>query len=272
MSDVAALQSTLGGFDFSQTARNEGFITKGIVTDAPTVTLSGTTICGCLVDGAVCLAADTRATAGSVVADPNCAKIHYIAENIYCCGAGTAADLEHTTDTLASDLELHRLATHTQVRVCTAMKRLSDKLFRHQGHIGCALVLGGVDINGPQLCQIYPHGSTDSLPFTTMGSGSLAAMAVFEAEYRDGMSIEEGKELVAKAIRSGIFNDLGSGSNVDVCVITKDGHEYLRNWQKPNERKYRAPKKIVFPHGMMPVFWEEIRHLVTVQDGDVEMS
>jgi len=26
---------------------------------------------------------------------------------------------------------------------------------------------------------------------------------------------------VADAIRAGIFNDLGSGSNVDVCVITK---------------------------------------------------
>lgn len=32
---------------------------------------------------------------------------------------------------------------------------------------------------------------------------------------------EEGIELVAEAICAGIFNDLGSGSNVDVCVITK---------------------------------------------------
>lgn len=32
---------------------------------------------------------------------------------------------------------------------------------------------------------------------------------------------EEGIRLVTEAICSGIFNDLGSGSNVDVCVITK---------------------------------------------------
>lgn len=32
---------------------------------------------------------------------------------------------------------------------------------------------------------------------------------------------EEGVNMVTKAICSGIFNDLGSGSNVDVCVITK---------------------------------------------------
>ena len=32
---------------------------------------------------------------------------------------------------------------------------------------------------------------------------------------------EEGIQLVSEAICAGIFNDLGSGSNVDVWVITK---------------------------------------------------
>lgn len=32
---------------------------------------------------------------------------------------------------------------------------------------------------------------------------------------------DEGISLVSEAICSGIFNDLGSGSNVDICVITK---------------------------------------------------
>ena len=34
------------------------------------------------------LGADTRATEDTVVADKNCSKIHYMAPNIYCCGAG----------------------------------------------------------------------------------------------------------------------------------------------------------------------------------------
>lgn len=40
---------------------------------------------------------------------------------------------------------------------------------RYQGYIGAALVLGGVDCNGPHLYSIYPHGSTDKLPYVTMG-------------------------------------------------------------------------------------------------------
>lgn len=55
---------------------------------------------------------------------------------------------------------------------------------RYQGQVSAALVLGGVDLNGPHLFTVYPHGSTDVLPYATMGSGSLNAMAVFETEYR----------------------------------------------------------------------------------------
>ena len=60
-------------------------------------TKTGTTICGLVFSGGVVLGADTRSTNGETVADKNCAKIHYIAPNIYCCGAGTAADTEAVT-------------------------------------------------------------------------------------------------------------------------------------------------------------------------------
>jgi len=66
---------------------------------------------------------------------------------------------------------------------------MTDHSLRHQGQIGAALILGGVDIDGFQLFTIHPHGSTDKLPFVTMGSGSLAAMAVMESEWRPNMNV-----------------------------------------------------------------------------------
>ena len=39
--------------------------------------------------------------------------------------------------------------------------------------------------------------------------------------FKKDMERGEAEQLVRKAIRAGIFNDLGSGSNVDICVITK---------------------------------------------------
>lgn len=49
------------------------------------------------------------------------------------------------------------------------------------------------------------------------------------------MSEEEGKKLVRDAIAAGIFNDLGSGSNVDLCVIRNSGPaQYLRTFEEAN--------------------------------------
>ncbi|KAI3713873.1 hypothetical protein L1987_72460 [Smallanthus sonchifolius] len=147
------------GFNFDLYSRNDMLTKKGL--KPPGYLKTGTTIVGLIYKEGVSLGADTRATAGPVVADKNCEKIHYMAPNIYCCGAGTAADTEAVTG---------------------------------------------------------PHLHT-----------------------RD-----EGVNLVTKAICSGIFNDLGSGSNVDICVIEKGKKEYLRNHLTPNPRTYISSKGYAF--------------------------
>eukprot|EP00892_Ulva_mutabilis_P007696 jgi/Ulvmu1/5299/UM022_0093.1 len=215
------------GFNFDLCKRNQLLLSRGV--KAPVPTKTGTTIAGVVFKDGIVLGADTRSTAGSTVADKNCEKIHFIADNIYCCGAGTAADTENVTAMVSSHLKLHQYATGRKSRVVTALTLLKQHLFRYQGNVSAALVLGGVDINGPHLFTVYPHGSTDSLPFATMGSGSLNAMAMFEANYRDEMNKAEAMDLVSRAIQFGIYNDLGSGSNVDLCIITKEGVEYKRN-------------------------------------------
>jgi 20S proteasome subunit beta 2 len=57
----------MGGFDFSNHSRNLALHAKGV--PLPKATSTGTTIVGCLFDGGVVIAADTRATSGPIVAD-----------------------------------------------------------------------------------------------------------------------------------------------------------------------------------------------------------
>jgi len=225
----------MAGFDFSNHSRNAALHAKGM--PLPRATSTGTTIVGCLFDGGVIIAADTRATSGDIVADKNCEKLHYIAPNIWCAGAGTAADTEFTTALIASNLELHSLSTGRKPRVVTCMTMLKQHLFRYQGHIGAYLVVAGCDPTGAHLFTVHAHGSTDKLPYVTMGSGSLAAMSVFETQWKTAMSQDDAVKLCSEAILAGIFNDLGSGSNVDVCVITPEKATLLRNYIKPNERE-----------------------------------
>jgi len=243
-------------FNFDNVQRNAFLQSQGF--KMPTPIKTGTTICGIIFEDGIVLGADTRATEGPIVCDKNCEKIHHIASNIYCCGAGTAADTENTTGLISSQLDLHRLAVRRESRVITALTMLKQLLFRYQGYVSAALVLGGVDFTGPHLHTVYPHGSTDNLPFVTMGSGSLAAMAVFEQGWKQNMKRQDAIDLVHEAVKSGIFNDLGSGSNVDIVVITKGKTDIYRNYDKPNSRKYISKRGYNFPKHTTPVLKTEI--------------
>ena len=83
-----------GGFNFENTVRNSMLTSEEDMKKHFKKT--GTTIVGVKFKGGVILAADTRATS-DFVAEKNCNKIHFIAKNITCCGAGTAADCEYVT-------------------------------------------------------------------------------------------------------------------------------------------------------------------------------
>lgn len=274
------MTSPLPGFSFENATRNQQILGMNGANFLPMAKKTGTTIVGVVYKDGVVLGADTRATSGSEVAEKNCEKIHYLAPNLYCCGAGTAADTEMITQMIASQLELLRMNTHSSSRVVTACTLLKRRLFRYQGQISAALILGGCDLNGPAVYQIAPHGSTAKLNYTTMGSGSLASMAVFESAWKEDMSEQEAVDLVKRAIGAGIFNDLGSGSNCDVCVLRMDQTvDYRRNAVKPNEV---APLRALVNHsavlnmtpGLTPTLGQTVRipHPNKVSLADVDIT
>ena len=154
---------------------------------------------------------------------------------------------------------------------------LKQHLFKYQGHIGAYLVVAGVDPTGVGLYTVHAHGSTDKLPYVTMGSGSLAAMSVFETLWKSDLNEEEAVELCSQAIQAGIFNDLGSGSNVDIAIIKKDMTTLKRGYVQPNERS-KKQKSYVFKRGTTAVLnekiirREELSKYVTVHELETETA
>lgn len=94
---------------------------------------TGTTIVGVKFAEGVILAADTRATGGSIVVEKNCEKIHYVAPNIYACGAGTAADTQFVNLFQSSNLELQRLNSGRQTRISSYITSTANLLYKYQG-------------------------------------------------------------------------------------------------------------------------------------------
>ena len=67
------------------------------------------------------------------------------------------------------------------------------------------------------------------------------------------------------AISAGIFNDLGSGSNVDACVITATQTDMLRNYVTPNVR-VKKERKYAFRRGTTAWTRENVRDLIVSEE------
>jgi len=75
------------------------------------------------------------------------------------------------------------------------------------------------------------------------------------------MEREPAMQLVRDAIAGGVFNDLGSGSNIDLCVITKGKVDFIRPYDVAN---VKGQKQGVYnyPPGTTKVLTEVIKPIV----------
>jgi 20S proteasome subunit beta 2 len=146
-----------------------------------------------------------------------------------------------------------------------AAHRLSEHAFKYGGHVGTHLIIGGYDVKGPQLMSVQHDGNSYGAPYLTLGSGSLAADGIFESNFREGLERQEAIDLVVAAIKAGIIHDLGSGSNVDVCVIEKDKVWHQRSYIKGAERLYHKPEGYKFKKERVQVL-EEYKHKTEVTE------
>nr|KAF6406532.1 chymotrypsin like [Molossus molossus] len=107
------------------------------------------------------------------------------------------------------------------------------------------------------------------------GSGQDAALAVLEDRFQPNMTLEAAQELLVEAITAGILGDLGSGGNVDACVITRTGAKMLRTLSSPTKPKER-PGQYLFAPGTTAVLSQTVMPLPlelveeTVQTMEVE--
>ena len=74
-----------------------------------------------------------------------------------------------------------------------------------------------------QLFVLDPIGSVLGDKFAAVGTGAEIAMGVLESEYREGLSVEEARPLILRAIKSAVARDISSGDGVDLLIITTDG-------------------------------------------------
>lgn len=191
----------------------------------------GTTTLGFIFQGGVIAAADTRASAGGLVACPFVHKITPIHSHLVVTSSGSGADCMLWERILIREIRLYQLRHRHRLSIRATAKLLSFMLHPFKGTNVCvALTLCGWDQegatspnSGPKVIYVCSDGARLQGEVFSVGSGSPYAYGVLDGGLRWSLSKEEAISLAREAVFRATHRDAYSGNNVDLFHITSQG-------------------------------------------------
>lgn len=188
---------------------------------------TGTTTVGIVCKDGVVLAADKRATAGTMIVDKRAKKVHKITDDFALTIAGGVSDAQLLIKLIRAELKLKEIRTNKRPTAKEAANLLGGLLYstirRPTMLPGIVhFLLGGKDVNGIFLYDLFPDGSVTKIKdFVASGSGSVFAYGVLETQHTAEMTTSEAVKLAVKAVNTALQRDSASGNGVAVMVITE---------------------------------------------------
>jgi len=186
---------------------------------------TGTTTVGLTCNDAIILATDKRASIAYFVASKTAKKLHRIQDHLFLTIAGSVADAQYIVELLRAETTIYQLKRQKPIPVKSAGKILSNILYKNKMFpYQVGLILGGVtEKEGPILLDIGALGSILPEKYCAIGSGQNFSYGVLEYQWKDGLTIKEGREIAITAVKSSIIRDIASGNGIDIVVIKKEG-------------------------------------------------
>ena len=186
--------------------------------------IPGATTIGVAFQDGVILASEKRVSYGYLVVSKGGKKVFKITECVGAACAGLVSDMQILIREVEAYANLFNLDVGRNISVRSAAKLMSNLLFnRRLAPLITQTIVGGLDEEGPSLYVLDVLGSVIPDKYAVVGSGTEIAVGVLEEGYKEGMAIEEAKELVTRAIKSAISRDVMSGDGIDFLTIMKDG-------------------------------------------------
>lgn len=233
----------------------------------------GTTTLGFIFQGGVIAAADTRASAGGLVACPAVHKISPIHSHLVVTSSGSGADCMLWERILAREIRLYQLRHKRRLSISGTAKLLSFMLHPFKGTDVCVAltlcgwdkeagntdseasssdVTGSQDVtatacpaspnSGPKLIYVCSDGAHLQGDVFSVGSGSPYAYGVLDGGLRWSLSKDEAFSLAREAVFRATHRDAYSGNNVDLFHITAQGWKQ-REREDLKEEYYRNMKR-----------------------------
>ena len=186
--------------------------------------MPGATTVGIVCKDGVMLASERRYSYGTFVMSKVAKKIFKITDNIGVACAGIIGDMQVLSREALAYMNIYRYERGREATVKNAAKMMVNLLSsRRMFPYLAQTIIAGVDEGKPDLYVLDPIGSVLADKFAAVGTGAEVAMGVLEAEYREGLSVEEAKPILVRAVKSALARDISSGDGVDLMIITHDG-------------------------------------------------
>jgi len=190
----------------------------------PYLFIPGATTIGIVCSDSVILASEKRVSYGYMVMSRTGKKVFTVADRIGAACAGLVSDMQILIREVEAYANLFKLDANRPMSVRSAAKVMSNLLFgRRLFPLITQTIVGGIDDEGASLYVLDVLGSVIPDKYAAVGSGAEIALGVLEQGYKEGMTIEDARDLVTRAIKSAISRDVMSGDGVDFLTITKDG-------------------------------------------------
>lgn len=164
---------------------------------------------------------------GYLVASKETEKIVKLSDKIVMTTAGSVGDNLTLARWLRAEIKLFEIQNNRSISVKAVAGLLSNILnaYRFYPFYVQILIAGYDEYEGFKMYSFdMLGGMEEEKKFFATGSGSPMALGVLEALYKDGIDINEAKEIAIKAIKAAVERDIGSGGKgIDVAIITDKG-------------------------------------------------
>jgi proteasome alpha subunit len=185
-------------------------------------------------ESAVALAARNR-TSSSLMETESVEKLHKLDDHVGAASAGHVADARQLVDVARQRAQVNRLRFGEPIGVETLSKDITDEIqestqFGGTRPFGASLLVAGLDGDRARLFETDPSGTPHEWRAVAIGNDQADVLEFLEAEYADGLGVDDAVALALRALHSVADGDQFDTDTVSVATVTPDdGFRHLED-------------------------------------------
>lgn len=163
-------------------------------------------------------------------------KIFEIDSHIGCAMSGILADARTLVDHARSEAQNHRFVFTEPMRTQSVAQSVCDLALNFgEGDgsqkkpmarpYGVALLIAGVDDNGPVLFNTDPSGTLFKYKAKAIGSAAEGAQTILEEEWHENLTLQEAVKLAAKILKQ-VMEEAITSVNIEIAVVASNNKKY----------------------------------------------